>query len=700
VEGSYLTVNYAGLTAPLISAVNELNIRVDSILNGTATSTITNVAYQNASTTATDTLCIAGDCRSEWPAVATSTDLSGYATLGELSSAVVAAKAELNASLASATSSLNSQLATTNSNIATHAAQIATLESATSSYALAADLPNFAEFATTAGWTSALDSATSSLAVSFASQLASALSSISTTTVDTSNLVSTSTLASELASYLTFTDLSSELADFGSAFVSSTTLASTLSGYATFADIPSPVTLANLSGTVSGDILPAAHNTYDLGTNENRFANIYAQNIHAGDLTFTETTSAISGETLVAGDSVMLYVNSVGANTATVPINIRTALNSNNWGSNNIYLNTSGSLVLGAASTTVPTGKFDIHSTSQSDLRLLTLTNTGGGSNPGLPYSMYVATSTGDLRIASNDNSQGSLVNTSYGAWTINLGGASDAFSIQRSANTSLAYSNVLSIASTGAITSTSNSASTFPYASSTAITASGTGYFGTASTTNLTVSALTSGRVPFITTAGAFTDSSALTFDSSLSRLTATYASSTASSVSGDAYFAGSGIWNSSGNVGIGGTPTYMLDVYGNAMVGRNEDLTPVDGGTVGQLLIDGNGYGGWIALDATAMRIGENSAIRGLALQTNETDRLFITGAGNVGIGTTTPQSRLHVTNGFSGTVPHSFADLLVEDDSDVAISLLGPSTQQQYIFFGDEADNTVGRIVYDHT
>src|SRR3990167_1837848 len=65
-----------------------------------------------------------------------------------------------------------------------------------------------------------------------------------------------------------------------------------------------------------------------------------------------------------------------------------------------------------------------------------------------------------------------------------------------------------------GAITSTATAANTLPYASSTALTVSGTGYFGTASTTNLTVSALTSGRVPYITTAGAFTDSANLTFD------------------------------------------------------------------------------------------------------------------------------------------------------------------------------------------
>ena len=64
-----------------------------------------------------------------------------------------------------------------------------------------------------------------------------------------------------------------------------------------------------------------------------------------------------------------------------------------------------------------------------------------------------------------------------------------------------------------GAITSTATAANTLPYASSTALTVSGTGYFGTASTTNLTVSALTSGRVPYITTAGAFPGSADLTF-------------------------------------------------------------------------------------------------------------------------------------------------------------------------------------------
>jgi hypothetical protein len=68
-------------------------------------------------------------------------------------------------------------------------------------------------------------------------------------------------------------------------------------------------------------------------------------------------------------------------------------------------------------------------------------------------------------------------------------------------------------ISSIGSITLPATALLTAPYASSTAITVSGTGYFGTASTTNLIVSSLTAGRVPYVTTNGAFTDSSALTF-------------------------------------------------------------------------------------------------------------------------------------------------------------------------------------------
>jgi len=103
-------------------------------------------------------------------------------------------------------------------------------------------------------------------------------------------------------------------------------------------------------------------------------------------------------------------------------------------------------------------------------------------------------------------------------------------------------------------------------------------------------------------------------------------------------------------GNVGIGTTsPTNgKLEVAGNASFGLNEDLTPDGTGLIGQVLIDGNGYNGFIAMDGTAMYLGHNSSSRRLDLMTNETSRLAITGTGNVGIGITNPTHLIHLNGG----------------------------------------------------
>ncbi len=65
----------------------------------------------------------------------------------------------------------------------------------------------------------------------------------------------------------------------------------------------------------------------------------------------------------------------------------------------------------------------------------------------------------------------------------------------------------------------------------------------------------------------------------------------------------------------------------------GGANDITPTAGGA-GQLRIMGAGYTGYAALNATAMYFGHNSSARDLILQTNETDRLKISGAGAINL------------------------------------------------------------------
>jgi hypothetical protein len=108
--------------------------------------------------------------------------------------------------------------------------------------------------------------------------------------------------------------------------------------------------------------------------------------------------------------------------------------------------------------------------------------------------------------------------------------------------------------------------------------------------------------------------------------------------------------ILDSSGNVGIGTTnPAYKLDAKGQVQIGADDNITPDANGN-GHLMIDGAGYTGFASLDGTAMWVGHNSGGRSLYLATDETARLAITGGGNVGIGTTSPGSKLDVNGGTS--------------------------------------------------
>ncbi|OGG58769.1 hypothetical protein A2765_05485 [Candidatus Kaiserbacteria bacterium RIFCSPHIGHO2_01_FULL_56_24] len=108
----------------------------------------------------------------------------------------------------------------------------------------------------------------------------------------------------------------------------------------------------------------------------------------------------------------------------------------------------------------------------------------------------------------------GGVLSTSFGTTTANTWTALQSFTLGAS-TTQLSALDALYVGRTATTTIRGDGvASSLPYASSTALTVSGTGYFGTASTTNLTVSSLTQNRIPYIAAAGAFTDASSFTFD------------------------------------------------------------------------------------------------------------------------------------------------------------------------------------------
>ena len=77
----------------------------------------------------------------------------------------------------------------------------------------------------------------------------------------------------------------------------------------------------------------------------------------------------------------------------------------------------------------------------------------------------------------------------------------------------------------------------------------------------------------------------------------------------------------------------------------------------------------------------------------------KMTIESGGNVGIGTTSPDSLLHVYSGDSLGSHHSEAILGVENSTHAAIGILTQNTQHARIYFGDQDDPRSGRIEYDH-
>ena len=195
-------------------------------------------------------------------------------------------------------------------------------------------------------------------------------------------------------------------------------------------------------------------------------------------------------------------------------------------------------------------------------------------------------------------------------------------------------------------------------------------------------------------------------------------YASTTALTVSGNAYFPGSGIWNSSGNVGIGTTsPSAKLSITGSgASAGRVfaianssnvEKITVLDNGNVGvnntspifslEVGVTGNVYafavrdakiGAWTEMSrggfqTRGMNMTLNAKEGDLDIQTAGTRRMTVENAGNVGIGSEADpvsllaNTRVNITDSYAGTGANTSAITWTTSDAGYATAIQNSSS-----------------------
>lgn len=178
-----------------------------------------------------------------------------------------------------------------------------------------------------------------------------------------------------------------------------------------------------------------------------------------------------------------------------------------------------------------------------------------------------------------------------------------------------------------------------------------------------------------------------------------------------GDVEFVGAGgstfYWDySTDRLGIGTTsPAYTLDVSGafraSISTGVAGYFNSPDNNNV--LLIGKAGvYDLYLGADGTNARVFAASGA-GLIFGANGAEAARIDSSGNVGIGTTSPQVRLHAVVGSgSGITTQAFSGtgLLVDGSGATYAQIVGGAASALALYFGSAADGDLGGLVYDNS
>jgi hypothetical protein len=82
------------------------------------------------------------------------------------------------------------------------------------------------------------------------------------------------------------------------------------------------------------------------------------------------------------------------------------------------------------------------------------------------------------------------------------------------------------------------------------------------------------------------------------------------------------------------------------------------------------------------------------------NPTDVVYVDDAGQVGIGTTSPQRLVHIYGGSAGSVSYtSGAELVIENDGNTRLQMVSPNDKIPGIEFGDTEASGAGYLLYSH-